>query len=133
MAEQDETSMIGYDPLAWMHEIQAQQVTLSSSEDNMVAGNDVETVETAMEISRNDPEDSKNSVNTLDSASELLLVAATESEISSGHAQQVVLEPVQNIQNVGQLYGLVLQALNQGEKIDIDASAVSMIDTASLQ
>ena len=130
MAEQDETSMIGYDPLAWMHELQAQQ-TLSGSEDNMVAGN----IETAMDLSStvSNTQSVNNSASTPEEDPELLSVAAAETQISSEQAQQIVLEPVQNIQNVGKLYGLVLQALNQSEKIDIDASCVNMIDTASLQ
>jgi ABC-type transporter Mla MlaB component len=51
----------------------------------------------------------------------------------SAHLQQIVLESVQNIQNVSQLYEQALYALQNSEKIDIDASAITSIDTATLQ
>jgi len=46
---------------------------------------------------------------------------------------KIVLEGAQTISNVAELYERLVSALNNRRKIDIDASAVATIDTATLQ
>ncbi len=114
MAEKQEDSLIGYDPLAWMDEETNQNAeSLSSSKteqdhETLVADNKTEIVETAV-------------------------ADWIETEEQDSDDSTVVLESVQNIQNISGLYDKLLALFEQTNKIEIDASAVMTIDTATLQ
>ncbi|MGR8929049.1 MAG: STAS domain-containing protein [Gammaproteobacteria bacterium] len=106
MAEEDEDSLIGYDPLAWLNEADAAQA------------NDlplpVELEEAA-------------------ATSAAGAASTAHSEVVPDQGGKIVLDASQTIRNVAELHERLLNALNNSEKIDIDASAVSTIDTATLQ
>lgn len=134
MAEQDESSMIGYDPLAWMHETEGVDLPLQSESDSHSSAHELaiddeitdderqldDPVETALE-----PE--------LPVEADVLSGAADNQSAGMATQCQIVLEPVQNIQTVAQLHQQLRRMLDDCDKIDIDASAVTQIDTASLQ
>ena len=127
MSENKETSMIGYDPLAWLNEEKHQthsEVELES---------DIELSSSAKQF-----QSAASDLQIIDSEPAKIEIHETESVVNSGnqlsaHIQKIVLESVQNIQNVSQLYEQFLYALQNSEKIDIDASAINSIDTATLQ
>lgn len=134
MAEQDESSMIGYDPLAWMHETEDVDLPLQSEPDAPSLTNELATDD---EIADNDLQ-----VHVVAEASvepepptdmEDLSEAADDQPAGEATQCQIVLEPVQNIQTVAQLHQQLRRMLDDCDKIDIDASAVTQIDTASLQ
>ncbi|MCK9604940.1 MAG: STAS domain-containing protein [Methylomonas sp.] len=113
MAEQDESSMIGYDPLAWMHEAEDVELPCRSAPDTPPPLTDDLTVIVASNPHLNEAGDSQS------------VDAITQC--------QIILEPVQTIQTVAQLHQQLQRMLDDYNKIDIDASAVIQIDTASMQ
>jgi len=113
MSEKDDESLIGYDPLAWLN--QGQQDENASTEADTPFD----------EAEPQAPEEV--------SGEEAISADAISDHSESGQKQQIVLESVQNIQNVAQLHERVLDSLNKANQIDIDASAVTTIDTSSLQ
>jgi ABC-type transporter Mla MlaB component len=121
MADKDEDSLIGYDPLAWMHESDAKEAF-----QNDTVG-ESELQDTAFENSTAailDPEIKHDQA------------PISASEASADEQQErgiLVLEPVLNIQNVTVLHQRLTQMLKSFDAIDIDASNVTMIDTATLQ
>lgn len=130
MAEQDESSMIGYDPLAWMHETEDVDLPLQPESDTPTlthessSDDDDRQVDNMAEASV-EPEPLADMDDLSEAADNQLAGAATQC--------QIVLEPVQNIQTVAQLHQQLQRMLDECDKIDIDASAVTQIDTASLQ
>lgn len=52
---------------------------------------------------------------------------------SPAGVRTIVLEPVLNIRNVAALHEQLLTALDAGNKLEIDASAVTVADTSTLQ
>ncbi len=129
MAEQDESSMIGYDPLAWMHETEDVDLPFQPESDtpsfmNESSNDDDQQVDNVAETSV-EPEPTAD----MDELSE----AADNQPAGAATQCQIVLEPVQNIQTVSQLHQQLRRMLDECDKIDIDASAVTQIDTASLQ
>lgn len=116
MADKGDKGLIGFDPLAWMNE-----KTEQANDPNDTVEIDVEVTvkgELATEV-------------------ELGTVVQTELEIQetteTNSESKLTLEPTLNIQNVGQLYEQLLKQLETKDKIEIDASAVVLIDTATLQ
>ncbi len=138
MSENDETSMIGYDPLAWMHEEKHQQGSSLESESNDELPNLTEQYH-AYQAESDDQQFGESSINAdvaLTDAQDIqveTVTLVTPDNLLSEQVQQIVLESVQNIQNVSQLYEQALSALQNSEKIDIDASAITSVDTATLQ
>ncbi|MDD2759643.1 MAG: STAS domain-containing protein [Methylomonas sp.] len=124
MAENEDESLIGYDPLAWLHETSEQEQDTSSAATESFATNGDEEQYPEAEVVTADPDDVCEDE-----------PAFVDQTVSAGseRAQQIVLDSVQTIQNVAELHEHLLHALNHGNKIDIDASAVTMIDTATLQ
>lgn len=124
MADKDDGSLIGYDPLAWL---QASQDELAS--DSAIAAEEP-VIDVVVE------EDSLPEAPLLEAIEDIQL-DTDESVFDCAHESEdktvVVLDSVLNIQNVSQLHQRLLGLLNDNSVIDIDASAVSMIDTASLQ
>ena len=126
MSENDEDSLIGYDPLAWLHEASEQEtvqplpVELPSDKNEAI---DEET------FSESDAE--TMAVDELDDQQPLDL--ATDASAFKTETKQIVLDSTQTIQNVAELYERLLHALDNSHKIDIDASAVTTVDTTTLQ
>lgn len=125
MAEKDESSLIGYDPLAWLHR-QAEERPISplpleyaDAEPQSWA-----VVEQTAAETWSEPE--------TESAGWRDTTFETQEEPASALAA-IVLDPVLSIQNVAQLHERLLGALDSSNKIEIDASAVTMVDTATLQ
>lgn len=116
MAGKDEESLIGYDPLAWMHQADLNQVAQSAE----FAALDEVSVEPVIAETSEIPPQAPVSVPELS---------------PSGVAEKavVVLEPVLRIQNVSALHQRLIQVLNEAEAIEIDASEVTTVDTATLQ
>lgn len=146
MSDNDDNSMIGYDPLAWLDEdVQPLEsnpipVSLPNASANIVSVADTSPTVTEPEFQQTASADQANSNSDIDLPEE-----NTESEEqanwtepavemdSAFSGRQIQLDAVQNIQNVNQLHEKLLQALDAVDKIDIDASAVNQIDTATLQ
>lgn len=121
MAENDENSLIGYDPLAWM-----QQTDQNSSEQ----------ADEADVINLPDSPELAVLIDTLAGSAETEVESLQMPADVAGSGSQgavLVLEPVLNIQNVSSLYQQVLQMLNDFDAIDVDASAVTVVDTSTLQ
>lgn len=145
MAEQDESSMIGYDPLAWLQEAESEDLRAGSVPENAcLTDEEANSERNADESGLVDscPLDEENAVEPdIPSEENGLTAIATSAETEAvtddsgdrGSASQIVLEPVQNIQTVGHLHRQLQWMLDNSDKIDIDASAVTQIDTATLQ
>ncbi|WKJ92455.1 STAS domain-containing protein [Methylomonas montana] len=123
MAEKDENSLIGYDPLAWM-------LKASDQRSEPVAESDGSEYRETQEF--------VGLIDTLaiipETANFQTPPQATDGTLAENAEKAVlVLEPVLNIQNVTVLHQQLMQMLNHHDAIDIDASAVTMIDTSSLQ
>lgn len=124
MAEKDESSLIGYDPLAWLHQQAEQQqippasVECPDGEEQSVDDRAGAEVPSGAEIT--------------DSEWQGVAFEAGDDGVA-GDRVTIVLEPVLSIHAVAQLHGRLLSALNDNNKIEIDASAVTVVDTASLQ
>lgn len=108
MADNDDENLIGYDPLAWMHDQASDSATAETGIASLATEPTVDSEPSAV----NQPE----------------IMAAAEDG-----GKLIVLQSTQSIQNVQALHESLLQAFNQAESIEIDASAVQQIDTASLQ
>lgn len=117
MAEKDDENLIGFDPLAWMHDTAASEVTSPS---------DVSEAEMASILTewRESPEASGDEVMAIESA---------ENPGLADDPCHIALEATQSIQNIQPLHEALLSAFSKGNSIDVDASAIQQIDTASLQ
>lgn len=103
MAENDDENLLGFDPLAWMHEQSEPEHAATDSECSQTADNLAGVSEGA------------NHGNLADAQS------------------HIMLEATNSIQDVQSLHEALLNAFNQSDNIDIDASAVQQIDTATMQ
>lgn len=128
MSEKDDDSLIGYDPLAWLHESGETNEEVPSLPAEFAAEDDVTQDGAEVDVV---PE--LGMVDSSEVDKDVLTEQAVELIAPSGQALQIVLDSVQTIQNVTQLYERLLHALDEHNKIDIDASAVTMTDTATLQ
>jgi ABC-type transporter Mla MlaB component len=134
VSKNDEASMIGYDPLAWMHEEKHQQRSLMESKPDNELLNLTEQYQAGQ--AESDVDSSIDADAALTDSQDIQVenvTFVTPDNSLSANLQQIVLDSVQNIQNVSQLYEQALYALQNSEKIDIDASAITSIDTATLQ
>jgi anti-anti-sigma regulatory factor len=107
----DDDSLIGYDPLAWLQEVNNED--LQNLDESAVISSDNLTkleIESPLNNSESIIQESENLVNNI-----------------------ITLEANQTIQNITVLHERLAFALESGEKIDIDASSVISIDTATLQ
>lgn len=123
MAESNgEESLIGYDPLAWMHdaEIEVSPDAANNPAEIESGATDFSTFEAH---SMNDEE---AAISPFDGASEGLDSKSLDDNL-------IVLESVQTIHNISVLYERLAWALDGERRINIDASAVTSIDTATLQ
>ncbi len=117
MAEKNDKDLIGFDPLAWMNESEVE----TTSE---------EAVVTSAQPSVSDTTETVSSESlSVQQATE----SVSESEAPNDEGGKLTLDATLNIQNVSHLYEQVLVLLEGQDKIEIDASSVIAIDTATLQ
>ncbi len=117
MTTKNKENLIGYDPLAWMNEA-------SDSEPSEVSDDAI--LEEMSELSIEQPENMEVSV---ESTEEPAWVESGDNEDKA----KIILEASLNIQNVTELHDNLLKAITDNDNLEIDASAVTAIDTASLQ
>lgn len=105
MAQKDKESMLGYDPLAWMNQ------------DNDIS----QSGEVALSAG-------------IDARAGFVQQEYRNVQTSTEGPSKIVLRTTQNLQNISELHGKLINALeNASGTISIDASAVQTIDTATLQ
>lgn len=117
MAESDESGLIGYDPLAWMEQDQADDGGKLQAETNQDKEAFVEQDHAAVETI----------------VKEEALKEVEDYAMNDTDNVTMTLDSVLNIQHVGKLHEELLKILDLSNKIEIDASAVTSVDTASLQ
>ncbi len=160
MAEKNTGSLIGYDPLAWMNEKADERKISSKIPDSQRLSNSdsssfIPAIEDSVEADQKsaanvfmgNPDADSESTPTGEQGTPGWRPEQT-SENSGGtdiavHTGQnpnltavvsnFVLEPVLNIRDVAALHERFLVALDSSDKIEIDASAVTVVDTATLQ
>jgi len=127
MTTDNNESLIGYDPLAWMNEdedsnveakVEAAAISEPVSEPAILEQDAHE--ETIAVLSDDEVNVAVTETPVIEEALEL-----TKPEIS--------LDSTLNIQNVSELYDLLLKTLEDHSTIELDASAVKVVDTATLQ
>ena len=116
MAKKDEKELIGFDPLAWMNDDNETDKTQEQATVEQVAEPDIE---------------SSKPVAAAEIAAEPIIENVAEPEQADD--SKLALDVTLNIQNVTDLHERLLVLLEQKDKIEIDASAVVSIDTATLQ
>jgi ABC-type transporter Mla MlaB component len=123
MAKKKEKGLIGFDPLAWMND---ESVQVENSE------NRVDVVEMSEEV---DVVIDKTENVTTETAevNDKLIDTTVELSNDESDSSKTLLDATLNIQNVGVLYEKLFKQLEHQNKIEIDASAVASIDTATLQ
>jgi len=119
MAEKQEDGLIGFDPLAWMDDGSSD----SSKVDESLSLSKTEQEPVTVAETKTETEEMPTAVDWVE----------TEEQEDIAADSAVVLEAVQNIQNISGLYDKLLSLFEQTDKIEIDASAVMTIDTATLQ
>jgi len=140
MSEHNEQSLIGYDPLAWMKDAEP-------SKNQLIAENDTfNDLESANEATGSEPLEQDSPINSNELSefecnenpspnipAENNIKNPQNKHDDAGSTGQIALEKAPSIQNINLLHEQLLTALNKNNKIDIDASAVISIDTATLQ
>ncbi len=114
MAKKKEKGLIGFDPLAWMNDESAGVENSEKQVDVVIDGPEEITAET---IAINDE----------------VIDAAANVSTEDSDSSKTRLDATLNIQNVGELYEQLYKQLESQNTIEIDASDVSSIDTATLQ
>ncbi|WP_347987395.1 STAS domain-containing protein [Methylomonas sp. AM2-LC] len=126
MAENQETSLIGYDPLVWLNEpveeLKNTSETIVNSASIFDSTDLDEKIDTELLDSFPVEESSAFEPTTKLSATETTPVVTS-----------IALDSIMNIRNVAELHERFCLALDGSNKIDIDASAVTVVDTATLQ
>jgi ABC-type transporter Mla MlaB component len=123
-AKQDEVA-IGFDPLAWMDDeadekegVEAEKSTTSEKE---IVEEEKPVVEEKTTIES-------------DAEVETTVAEPTVEQINDAEDDaKIILDATLNIQNVSKLYEQMRVQLEGQERIEIDASSVSSVDTATLQ
>lgn len=124
MAEQDEESLIGYDPLAWLRDEDAN----SHEPPSLPVEFDVPGLAQADQSLQIDQQAAG-----AERACQSVGEDASLAVMSPKPRTAIALQPVQTIRNVAELHECLLHALNDSDKVDIDASEVTTIDAATLQ
>ena len=117
MAEKEDKGLIGFDPLAWMND---------EVEDTKKPAETEAAVENKQQSEREDAFEEPRSEEAEVEAVESL----AENEMDDS---KITLAATLNIQNVTELYEQFTKKLDIQDTIEIDASAVVSIDTATLQ
>ena len=123
MVEKADNSLIGFDPLAWMDDEgqgSEKQVETETMSENKTQSERVDTSE----------ENVNKEVEELKEVEVDPVVQGTENEMDDF---KITLDATLNIQNVTELYEQLSKRLNNQDTLEIDASAVVSIDTATLQ
>jgi ABC-type transporter Mla MlaB component len=127
MAKNNQKPTFGYDPLAWMNQSE------NASEENQKSAPELAAEESAVtRVSILDPilEEETNPVETGIEAVSDAAGSVPELEDES----KIILDQVHNLPNIASLRQKMLNAFeNTAGTITIDASAVTSIDTASMQ
>lgn len=123
MTTKNKESLMGYDPLAWMNE-----------------NSEHEPTEQSQELPSVDVTDSSDRLNTAAKENESTIAEDTEEPqakvetiTKEEDSFKIILDAVLNIQKVSQLQDQLITAITDNDSLEIDASAVTAIDTASLQ
>lgn len=122
MAENDDSSLIGYDPLAWL------QKAPGESPDRPGA-NQAEPDGGSSELTVPDTDNTSVSIPDVNDTPSL----PVEIDVQALEGGALVLDSILSIQNVAALHQRLQKMLNEFDAIDIDASAVTVIDTSTLQ
>jgi ABC-type transporter Mla MlaB component len=122
MAEKENKGVTGFDPLAWMNE--KAEDPIKEAETEIVADNEKqpENVDTSEEALDGEETEAKS-----------LIADGEQKTENETNNSSITLAATLNIQNVNQLYEVLLIQLDAKDLIEIDASAVVSIDTATLQ
>ncbi len=125
-AKQDEVA-IGFDPLAWMDDETEEKKVVEPDNSKIPDKELVEEgkPEQVEEVNIDDVNDAKAELPTAEPGVEKTTDATEDAKIT--------LDATLNIQNVSKLYEQVRVLLDGQERIEIDASSVSSVDTATLQ
>ncbi len=129
--------MIGFDPLAWMNNDDGNSQTTESSEVEQASESAVD-VKAGQSVNESaEPTVPAEVVQELTAESQAVeeMADASVSENGAGQADEfkIILDATLNIQKVGILYEHLLVLLEGQDKIEVDASEVTSIDTATLQ
>jgi len=125
MAEKENKGVTGFDPLAWMNDEAENQIKEAETEivaDNEKQPENVDTSEEALDGEETDEVEAKS-----------LIADSVQQAEKETNNSIITLAATLNIQNVTQLYEELLKQLDAKDLIEIDASAVVSIDTATLQ
>jgi len=128
MAEKEDKSLIGFNPLAWMNEEPPLENDKSKDVDAVIVEINVENkqeFEGTVVIADNNAEQSCVEI------AETKVVVNEKSDVIDDI--KVVLNATLNIQGVSALYEQLLKLIKSENIIEIDASAVTSIDTSTLQ
>ncbi len=134
MTVKQDKDEIGFDPLAWMDgesEDTTESEELNAPENNtkteVIEDNPPELVE---ETSVNDDVSHEEKTIEAELASDK---PSNEQPADATEDSKIILDATLNIQNVSKLYEQMNTLLDKQERIEIDASSVSSVDTATLQ
>jgi len=127
MTTDNNESLIGYDPLAWMNEDE------DSNVEAKVGAAAISEPVSEPAILEQDAHEETIAVLSDDEVN----VAVTETPVIEEALEltkpEISLDSTLNIQNVSELYDLLLKTLEDHSTIELDASAVKVVDTATLQ
>jgi len=126
MTEKQDKGLIGFDPLAWM------------SEEDEDSNKQPEGINTSEETHMKEIEEVKEIEVVTKSLVDTVEPVEPIEPITHGSGNEtddlkITLDATLNIQNVSELYEQLSKRLNIQDIIEIDASAVVSIDTATLQ
>ncbi|NOQ16510.1 MAG: STAS domain-containing protein [Methyloprofundus sp.] len=130
MTTKNKDSLIGYDPLAWMNE-----ESESSPDDTPTEASESATAEvsTSPDVSLQEANaETKNEEIIAESSMPESQPDPVVNDVSSD-SSKISLDATLNIQTVVHMQELLINALHANEQIEIDASAVHSVDTASMQ
>lgn len=133
MAVKHEKELTGFDPLAWMDEESNESEEIEAPEKKTktdIVEDNQQSITEEVEIEEESIE--TKLVETELSADEPVIEQSEQSEQVVEDAK-ITLDATLNIQNVSKLYEQIQTLLNNQEQIEIDASSVISVDTATLQ
>ncbi len=129
--EKETVGTVGFDPLEWMNdepEVAVSEVINEKIEESEVSVvDDVQGETEIVEV---------EAIVAADENTELegeVPIEAIEQDVETGSESKITLDATLNIQTVGALYDQFLKMLDTQNIIEIDASSVESIDTATLQ
>lgn len=128
MARNDKNEMIGFDPLAWMdgNDQEESQVTekLTDSKIRSLHSNQSETITLEQTAYSEEQYTEQNN---------LEMVMEDQQNLEVPQLGMVELEAEMNIQKVADLHKKMIDVLESNDQIDVNASGVKTVDTATLQ